>query len=88
MYHTLRLGPERLRSEYDKQEANVDPSIDDRFRDNAALIRTGLWLIIDYLESNGIAVDSYQQGYEIIPIHPIRASLSRSVYCTENSRSV
>ena len=66
LYHTLRLSPERLRSEYDKQEANVDPSIDDRFRDNAAVIRTGLWLIIDYLESKGIAVDSYQQGYEII----------------------
>ncbi|MBW8015580.1 MAG: hypothetical protein FVQ82_05280 [Planctomycetes bacterium] len=66
LYHTLQLGTERLRSEYDKQEAKVDPSIDDRFRDNAAVIRTGLWLMIDYLESKGIAVDSYQQGYEII----------------------
>jgi len=66
LYHTLQLGPERLRSEYDKQESDVDTLIDDRFRDNAALIRTGLWLIIDYLKSNGIAVYSYEQGFGII----------------------
>ena len=66
LYHTLQLGPERLRSEYDKQEIMVDSSIDDRFRDNAALIRMGLWLIIDYFRSNGIAVDDYEQGFEII----------------------
>lgn len=66
LYHTLRLGPERLCSEYDKQEASVAPSIDDRFRVNAALIRTGLWLIIDYLESNGISVDGYSEGFATI----------------------
>ncbi len=66
LYHTLQLGPSRLCKELDNQSSMVDPSIDDRFRDNAALVRTGLWLIVDYLESNGIAVDGYRQGFKII----------------------
>ena len=64
--HTLKLGPETIRAEYDWQEMMVDKSIDDRFRENAALMRTGLWLITDFIKSKGIDVDSYNQGYDII----------------------
>lgn len=66
LYHTLQLEPSRLCQELDNQSSMVDPSIDDRFRDNAALVRTGLWLIIDYLQSNRIAIDGYKQGFEVI----------------------
>ena len=66
LYHTLQLGASRLCRELENQSSMVDSSIDDRFRDNAILIRTGLWMIIDYLDSNGIAVDCYRQGFEVI----------------------
>lgn len=66
LHHTLQLGATRLCQEHDYQDVLVDAAIKDRFRDNAVLIRTGLWLIIDYLESSGIAVDCYKQGFDII----------------------
>jgi len=66
LYHTLKLGPSRLCQELDNQASMVTSSIDSRFRDNAAVIRTGLWLIINYLESKGIDASCYQQGFDII----------------------
>lgn len=39
LLHVLELGASRLGDEHDKQESKVDSGIDDRFRDNAALIR-------------------------------------------------
>jgi hypothetical protein len=66
LLHSLSISDERLNGIFDTQKASVDPSIDDRFADNAALARVGLWMIIDYLNANGIATDDYAEGYGCI----------------------
>ncbi len=66
LHHVLKLGASKLGQAYDEQESLVDSGIGDRFRDNAALMRTGLWLITDFLESHGIGADGYGEGFDMI----------------------
>jgi hypothetical protein len=63
LLHSLSISDERLNGVFDEQRKLVDSSLDDRFADNAALARVGLWMIIDYLNANGIATDDYAEGY-------------------------
>jgi hypothetical protein len=66
LLHSLSISDERLNGVFDEQRKLVDSSLDDRFAENAALARVGLWLIIDYLNANGIATDDYAEGYDCI----------------------
>lgn len=66
LLHSLSISDEWLNAAFDELYKNVDSSLDDRFAENAALARVGLWLIIDYLNDNGIAADDYAEGYGCI----------------------
>ena len=66
LMHMLKLSDDQLNAEYLNQKNMVASNITDRFRDNAALLRTGLWLLIDYLSSMNIHTSEFQVGYSII----------------------
>ncbi len=66
LMHMLSISDDKLLSSFDWQKKLVDSRVDDRFEDNAALVRTGLWLIIDYLQAHGIDTSSYDEGYGAI----------------------
>lgn len=75
LLHMLSIPDNQLDRIFDEQRASVDSSIDGRFADNSALARIGLWLILDYLNANGIATDDYAEGYGCID-NVIKESLS------------
>jgi hypothetical protein len=66
LLHSLGLSNDRIHSEFHVQKTGVDPRLDARFRDNAALIRTGLWFITDFFRTHNIAIEEYASGYSII----------------------
>lgn len=66
LVHTLSLDDEHLLAQFNLHHSYVDGVIEDRIRDNATLLRMGLWLIIDYLKSNDIDTQNYEHGYEVI----------------------
>jgi len=66
LQHVLRISDEKLFQMFDEQKLAANERLDDRFRDNAALVRTGLWLIMDYLQANGVDTVNYNEGFGYI----------------------
>lgn len=66
LHHSLSLTDEQIHAEFAKQRTLVNPDLDDRFRDNASLLRTGLWLIGGYFEGNGLDASDYEGGLDAI----------------------
>lgn len=64
--HTLMLDDEHLQAQFNIHRSNIDGAIEDRIRDNAALLRMGLWLFIDYFKMHNIDTHNYENGYEVI----------------------
>ncbi|GAH73654.1 unnamed protein product, partial [marine sediment metagenome] len=66
LQYMLGKQDEQLYQAFDEQKALVGCSMDDRFKDNAALARVGLWLIMDYCKSHDIDMDEYNEGFDYI----------------------
>ena len=66
LQHMLTIPDGRICRAFDEQKALVDSALHDRFRDSAALVRTGLWLILEYFKDNDIDVSGYSEGFGMI----------------------
>jgi len=66
LQHMLGLSDDSIHNAFDEQLAAVDTALEDRFQENAALARSGLWLIMDYFRTNDISMDEYNEGFDYI----------------------
>lgn len=66
LLHALGLDNDQIQGEFHTQKEAVKPSMDGRFRDNAALLRMGLWFFMDFFRAHNIATDEYAVGFQII----------------------
>ena len=66
LLHSMALSDNILQEQYDYHYSAVKSDLKNRHRESAALVRTGLWLILNYFQSQRIAISEHEKGYAII----------------------